>query len=85
MAVIRTCYLDPLAIVLYDKSGQRSGFELQKHLEQHGCFAEMADPRYVVLVFGIQTSLEDMRRLQQAIETLTQCKLQGTYRQRQLK
>jgi arginine decarboxylase len=38
-------------------------------LEQNGCFAEMADPRYVVLVFGIATTLADMQRLQEAIES----------------
>ncbi|MDQ8737433.1 aminotransferase class I/II-fold pyridoxal phosphate-dependent enzyme [Paenibacillus sp. LHD-38] len=64
-------YFDPLRIVLHDKSGQRSGFELQKQLEQQGCFAEMADPRYVVLVLGIQTSLMDIRKLHLAIEKMS--------------
>lgn len=63
-------FLDPLRVVLYDSSGKLNGYELQKHLEQHGCFAEMADPRYVVLVFGIQTSSQDTKRLQQAIEAI---------------
>lgn len=63
--------LDPLRVVLYDSSGRLNGYELQKHLEQHGCFAEMADPRYVVLVFGIQTSSQDIKRLQQAIEAIS--------------
>jgi arginine decarboxylase len=61
---------DPLRLVLYDSSGKRTGYGLLKHLEQYGIFAEMADPRYIVLVLGIQTSLEDMRRLQEAIESL---------------
>lgn len=59
--------LDPLRVVLCDRSGVRTGYELQKHLEQYGIFAEMADPCYVVLVFGIQTSMHDTQRLQQAI------------------
>lgn len=63
-------FVDPLRVVLYDSGGRRSGYELQQHLEQHGCFAEMADPRYVVLVFGIQTSLQDTLRLQNAIEAI---------------
>ncbi len=63
--------LDPLRVVLYDSSGKLNGYELQKHLEQHGCFAEMADSRYVVLVFGIQTSSQDTKRLQQAIEAIS--------------
>lgn len=61
---------DPLRLVLYDSSGKRTGYELLKHLEQHGCFAEMADPKYIVLVVGIQTSLEDIKRLQEAVEAL---------------
>lgn len=61
-------YFDPLRIVLHDGSGVRTGYELQKYLEHHGCFAEMADPQYVVLVLGIQTSMMDIQRLQQAIE-----------------
>jgi len=61
---------DPLRLVLYDSSGKRTGYELLKHLEQYGCFAEMADPRYIVLVIGIQTSLEDIKRLQEAVEAL---------------
>jgi arginine decarboxylase len=63
--------LDPLRVVLYDRSGVRSGYELQKHLERYGCFAEMADPCYVVLVFGIQTSVHDTQRLQQAIGAIS--------------
>ncbi|WP_139991448.1 aminotransferase class I/II-fold pyridoxal phosphate-dependent enzyme [Paenibacillus paridis] len=63
--------VDPLRVVLYDVSGQRSGFELQKLLEQYGCFAEMADSRYVVLVFGVQTSTQDVKKLQYAIKTIS--------------
>lgn len=62
--------VDPLRVVIYDNSGVLSGFELQRLLEQHGCFAEMADPCYVLLVFGIQTSLEDTLKLQQAINII---------------
>ncbi|WP_053373402.1 aminotransferase class I/II-fold pyridoxal phosphate-dependent enzyme [Paenibacillus sp. FJAT-27812] len=65
-----TLRLDPLRVVMYDRSGTYSGYELQKHLERYGCFAEMADPRYVVLVFGIQTSLRDTQRLQEAIAAI---------------
>jgi arginine/lysine/ornithine decarboxylase len=65
-------FVDPLRVVLYDNSGVLSGFELQRRLEEHGCFAEMADPRYVVLVFGIQTSLEDTMKLQHAIKRINE-------------
>lgn len=61
---------DPLRVVIYDKSGMLSGFELQRRMEQHGCYAEMADPHYVVLVFSIQTSLEDVLKLQHAIKMI---------------
>lgn len=63
-------FVDPLRVVIYDNSGVMSGYELQRRLEQHGCYAEMADPRYVVLVFGIQTSLEDTMKLQYAIRMI---------------
>lgn len=67
-----TClhFNDPLRVIIYDKSGTMSGFELQRRLEQFGCYAEMADPRYAVLVFGIQTSLEDTLKLQYAIKII---------------
>ncbi|CAM4401765.1 aminotransferase class I/II-fold pyridoxal phosphate-dependent enzyme [Paenibacillus alkaliterrae] len=67
-----THYTDPLRVVIYDSSSRLSGFELQRRLEQYGCFAEMADPRYVVLVFGIQASLEDNEKLQHAIEVINE-------------
>ncbi|MFF2094457.1 aminotransferase class I/II-fold pyridoxal phosphate-dependent enzyme [Paenibacillus sp. NPDC058174] len=55
--------LDPLRILIKDTTGNYSGFELQRLLEEQGCWAEMADPRHVVLVFGIQTSMQDVERL----------------------
>ncbi|WP_042171167.1 aminotransferase class I/II-fold pyridoxal phosphate-dependent enzyme [Paenibacillus gorillae] len=58
--------LDPLRILITDITGNHSGFELQRLLEEQGCWAEMADPRYVVLVFGIQTSIQDVERLMNA-------------------
>lgn len=58
---------DPLRVILFDSSGLLTGFELQRHLEEYGCFAEMADPHFVVLIFGIQTSEEEVKRLQQVI------------------
>jgi arginine decarboxylase len=69
------CYCDPLRIVMYDRSGTLTGFELQKQLEQHGCWAEMADPRHVVLIFGIHISLEHTSRLKEAISAIAKlCK-----------
>lgn len=72
---VHLSYADPLRIVLYDRSGTMSGYELQKQLEQHGCWAEMADPRHVVLIFGIHISREHTNRLQAAIAAIAkQCK-----------
>lgn len=55
--------LDPLRVVIWDATGAYSGYELQKLLEEQGCWAEMADPRHVVLVFHIKTSLADVEKL----------------------
>ncbi|WP_028609545.1 aminotransferase class I/II-fold pyridoxal phosphate-dependent enzyme [Paenibacillus harenae] len=66
-----TPFADPLRIVLYDSSDRLSGFELQRWLEKYGCFAEMADPRYTVLIFGINISQKDILKLQQAIIKIT--------------
>ncbi|GGG24419.1 aminotransferase class I/II-fold pyridoxal phosphate-dependent enzyme [Paenibacillus abyssi] len=63
-------YMDPLRIVISDSTGALSGYELQKQLEAYGCWAEMADPRHVVLLFGISTSLEDMEALIHACEVI---------------
>lgn len=70
---------DPLRVVLFDKTGKHTGFELQQILESHGCYIEMADPRYIVLVLGIQTSLHDIQKLQNAIVQLNERspKMQG--------
>lgn len=61
-------YRDPLRVIIFDSSQKLTGFELQQRLEKYGCFAEMADPRYVVLLFGIGAATEDCLRLQEAIE-----------------
>ncbi|MFX3634168.1 MAG: aminotransferase class I/II-fold pyridoxal phosphate-dependent enzyme [Candidatus Pristimantibacillus sp.] len=55
--------LDPLRIVMWDESGTLTGYELQQQLDQRGCWAEMADPSNVVLLFGIKTNMEDVHRL----------------------
>ncbi|NIK26690.1 aminotransferase class I/II-fold pyridoxal phosphate-dependent enzyme [Paenibacillus lupini] len=56
--------LDPLRIVLWDETRTYSGFELQRMLEEQGCWVEMADLRHVVLVWGGQTGDEDRLKLQ---------------------
>lgn len=67
-AVSSADYMDPLRIVLFDCSGTMTGYELQRELEQYGCWAEMADPRYVVLIFGIHISNHHVERLKAAID-----------------
>ncbi|OXM14525.1 aminotransferase class I/II-fold pyridoxal phosphate-dependent enzyme [Paenibacillus herberti] len=58
---------DPLRIVFYDQEGSETGIELQKQLERRGCWAEMADDRYVVLLVGAQSSSEETERLLEAL------------------
>ncbi|SFF30933.1 Arginine/lysine/ornithine decarboxylase [Paenibacillus catalpae] len=56
--------LDPLRVVLWDATGTLTGFELQKKLEEQGCWAEMADLRHVVLVWGSRTGDDERKKLQ---------------------
>ncbi|WP_322925178.1 aminotransferase class I/II-fold pyridoxal phosphate-dependent enzyme [Paenibacillus campi] len=58
---------DPFKLVLYDRTGQLSGQQLQKQLERHGCIPEMSDERYVVLVFSVGSQMEDATRLLDAL------------------
>ncbi|MGG4141994.1 aminotransferase class I/II-fold pyridoxal phosphate-dependent enzyme [Paenibacillus algorifonticola] len=62
--------LDPLRVVLCDRTGALSGFEILKLLEQQGCWAEMADMRHVVLLLGIGIQFEDADRLIQACQAV---------------
>ncbi|EXX86140.1 hypothetical protein BG53_06615 [Paenibacillus darwinianus] len=62
--------LDPLRIVLYDRTDTLSGFQLLTLLSERGCWAEMADERYVVLIFGIRTSGQDADKLYRALKDI---------------
>ncbi|WP_246029314.1 aminotransferase class I/II-fold pyridoxal phosphate-dependent enzyme [Paenibacillus humicus] len=62
--------LDPLRIVLEDASGCLSGFRLQKELEMRGCWPEMADARYIVLVVGARSEEKDADALLAALEEI---------------
>ncbi|QAY67482.1 aminotransferase class I/II-fold pyridoxal phosphate-dependent enzyme [Paenibacillus protaetiae] len=55
--------IDPLRICLTDRSGQLNGYQLQAELERKGCWVEMADPRQVLLLFGLQVGEADVDRL----------------------
>ncbi|WP_334078067.1 aminotransferase class I/II-fold pyridoxal phosphate-dependent enzyme [Paenibacillus sanfengchensis] len=54
---------DPWKAVLYDSTGEWSGYELHAKLEEGGCVPEMSDDRYVVLALGPGTTSEDISRV----------------------
>ncbi|MEW9702428.1 aminotransferase class I/II-fold pyridoxal phosphate-dependent enzyme [Paenibacillus sp. SI8] len=58
---------DPFKVSIYDKTGTLSGSELRDRLEAQGCFVEMADARYVLLVFTPSSSKEDALRVYEAL------------------
>lgn len=62
--------LDPFRIVLYDRTGTLSGFQLLELLSERNCWAEMADERYVVLIFGVRSSGQDADKLYEALRDI---------------
>ncbi|CAM4485119.1 aminotransferase class I/II-fold pyridoxal phosphate-dependent enzyme [Paenibacillus tarimensis] len=62
--------LDPLRPVIYDSSGRVSGYMLLKLLSDQGIWAEMADERHVVLLFGAYTEVETADRIADVLITL---------------
>ncbi|ACS98692.1 aminotransferase class I/II-fold pyridoxal phosphate-dependent enzyme [Paenibacillus sp. JDR-2] len=62
--------LDPLRVVLWDRTGTFTGFELQKLMEEQGCWAEMADIKHVVLVWGCRTGEDARLELQAACKQI---------------
>ncbi len=58
---------DPLRAVVKDITGTYTGFELLERLQEYGCWAEMADSTYVVLLFGLAALEEDTERLKEAL------------------
>ncbi|MEF2968773.1 aminotransferase class I/II-fold pyridoxal phosphate-dependent enzyme [Paenibacillus sp. M1] len=61
---------DPFKVVVYDKAGLVSGYELQEKLEASGCVPEMCDDRHVVLALGPGTSEVDADRVLKALEQI---------------
>ncbi|WP_017815554.1 aminotransferase class I/II-fold pyridoxal phosphate-dependent enzyme [Paenibacillus shenyangensis] len=61
---------DPFKVVIYDRMDRLPGTQLQKMLEQYGCFPEMSDDRYVVLVFSLGSQMEDTLQALQALEQI---------------
>ncbi|ANE46015.1 hypothetical protein SY83_06630 [Paenibacillus swuensis] len=63
---------DPFKITVSDRTGTLSGFELAKALEAHNCYAEMADPVRMLLVFSYATTPDDANRLFIALEQVAE-------------
>jgi len=61
---------DPLRVLLTDRTGTVTGYELLDKLSARGCGAEMADERLAVLLLGIGTTSEDIDKLLSAIEAI---------------
>lgn len=61
---------DPLRIVIRDATGQLSGHQLKKQLEERGCWAEMSDSEYVVLLIGIGTGPQQIKLLKEALQAI---------------
>lgn len=61
---------DLFKAVLFDRTGQWSGYRLQELLEEDGIVPEMSDDRYVVLALGPGTREEDINRLMKALESI---------------
>jgi arginine/lysine/ornithine decarboxylase len=64
---------DPYKLILRDATGALGGFALQRELERRGIFPEMADDRYVLLVFSIASDMSDAERLLGALADISQC------------
>jgi arginine/lysine/ornithine decarboxylase len=62
--------VDPMRVVLRDATGTIGGFRLQKLLARRECWAEMADDRHVVLVFGPGASEADADKLAAALDEI---------------
>jgi arginine/lysine/ornithine decarboxylase len=62
---------DPFKVVVRDRVGGLTGYELQEALEREGgCLIEMADPRHVLLVFSLASTRDDSDRLLDAFRRI---------------
>ncbi|MCJ8015100.1 aminotransferase class I/II-fold pyridoxal phosphate-dependent enzyme [Paenibacillus sp. KQZ6P-2] len=62
---------DPFKVVIYDRTGILSGYELQHRLEAFGCIPEMSDDRYVVLLYSLGSTEEDTCHLLEALSHIS--------------
>ena len=61
---------DPYKLVIANPSGRWNGYRLLDELGSRGCVAEMADERYVVLLFSFASTKEDAKRLVEALNDM---------------
>ncbi|MCZ8517523.1 aminotransferase class V-fold PLP-dependent enzyme [Paenibacillus filicis] len=61
---------DPFKLALFDSTGQWDGYELKRRLEEQGCYPEMTDGKYVLLVYSLASTIEDSEKLLQALRRI---------------
>lgn len=61
---------DPFKLLIYDRTGTLTGFELQRALEKQGCYFEMADPVGVLATFSLIDGKSEMDALLDALSNL---------------
>ena len=64
------CESEPLKLTLYAPRYGYFGYEIAKHLQGLNIVAEFYDTEYVVLMISVQTSKEDLSRLEAALLSL---------------
>lgn len=69
---------DPFKAVIYDRTGSLSGYGLQHALEARGCVPEMSDERYVVLLFTLGSTEEDVNHLLWALQHIVEEEVAST-------
>ncbi len=69
---LEACYIDPLRAAVQDRTGTLSGYAIQSKLEAYGCWAEMANEAYVVLIFGPGTRDKDVETLLGAFKKISE-------------
>lgn len=61
---------DPFKVALSDATGMLNGFQLRDEIERRGIMTEMADPRYVLLVFSLATEMQEADRLADTLQQI---------------
>jgi arginine decarboxylase len=62
--------VDPMKKLIYDRTGNLSGYQIQTLLAEKQCYVEMADERYALCVFNHATKRDQMHRLIAALEEI---------------